>query len=237
MLMAHESRRHGVAGRRGEAVSRKWQTWARDGGGGSGRLCGSSRLGLSSFHRHPESDQAERDGVAHFPCLMGVAPSPPASWEHSSTALGTAHPGRAPAERVAGWQAGGGRSTAWTSDLRIPRGHAAAWQHPPHRQREPGGSAGPGQGAGCGASAAGSGHGRVAVRGADRPRSGRCPRAAVLGVERRRGRACPSRPEPTSWQKGRGCGTPGQGPLTQPRRGPGVVRGSEVRSTKLGVDR
>lgn len=184
--MAHESRRHGVAGRRGEAVSQKWQTWARDGGGGSGRLCGSSRLGLSSFHRHPESDQAERDGVAHFPCLMGVAPSPLAFWEHSSTALGTAHPGRAPAERVAGWQAGGGRSTAWTPDLRIPRGHAAAWRHPPHRQREPGGSAGPGQGAGCGASAAGSGRGRVAVRGADGQTSER-----ALPARGRAGRGAP----------------------------------------------
>lgn len=102
MLMAHKSHRRRVAGRRGEVVGRKWQRWARGGGGASGTaLLGQSKAGSAGahawvcpagFHQHPESDEVEGDGVAHFPCLMGGCSSPPASWEHSGTALGTAHP-------------------------------------------------------------------------------------------------------------------------------------------------
>ncbi|XP_032949360.1 immunoglobulin superfamily DCC subclass member 3-like [Rhinolophus ferrumequinum] len=57
---------------------------------GSGCSAGPCALGLSGFHRHPESVEVEQGGVARFQCLIRGVPEPSISWEHNGTALSTA---------------------------------------------------------------------------------------------------------------------------------------------------
>lgn len=75
-------------------------------------LSWSRALGLSRFHRHPESVEVERGGVARFRCLIRGVPEPSISWEHNGTALSTADRRCVSASQeggmVAGWAPGHG---------------------------------------------------------------------------------------------------------------------------------